>query len=131
MTSICYKGYRYDSLAQVILALMDHAGGEIDFEDIHAQLADYPLVNESKIRERLRLLEESNLVNVRTSPRPNINDKKFYDLNRNGRALIDHHDLILPVSLQNQLDIEYLIKHAEAAEGYIRYLVKDLHNEEI
>lgn len=131
MSAVDYRGYQYDSLSQVILSLIDHLDSEVDFWILMNRIGDYPLVNEPKVRRRLRLLEESNVVDVRESPRQNIKDKKYYKLNQNGRDLIDHHDLDLPVSLKNRRDIDYLKEHAEAAESYIRYLVDDLYDEQI
>lgn len=131
MSKIKYKGCHFDSLAQVILSLMDELNSEVGYKDLAKRLLDYPLVSEAKIRRRLRHLEQTNVVNVREVYKQNVHDKKYYTLNRNGRNLIDEHDLDLPISLENRMDIEYLLEHAEVAEGYIRYMVDDLYNEQI
>lgn len=121
-----YQGYQLDWLAQWILAVLDHSDGFESVQSLTREFDHHSMVTESKIRRRLRRLEDSNMVTVSTEPRSNIHDRKLYRLNDDGSSFVSDNcdELDVPIHLHHQSEIEYLMEETEVLEHYVRQLIE-------
>jgi predicted ArsR family transcriptional regulator len=89
---------------------------------------EFEAVTESKVRRRLRKLENAELVDVDTHRvAPNVNPKKLYMLSDDGRCYAERMDkkLAQPPHHEQSERLEYLRKETDVLEHYVRQLVNN------
>jgi DNA-binding PadR family transcriptional regulator len=88
---------------------------------------EFEAVTESKVRRRLRKLEDIKLVDVDTHRvAPNVNSKKLYQLSDDGRCYAERMDekLAQPPHHEQSKMLQYLNQETDVLEHYVKQLIE-------
>ena len=116
-----------DWLSQWILKTLRYSPQYHSVQSLCREYNEFEAVTESKVRRRLRKLEDIELVDVDTHRvAPNVNPKKLYQLNGDGRCYVERMEekLAHPPHHKESERLEYLRKETDVLEHYVRQLVE-------
>jgi DNA-binding PadR family transcriptional regulator len=122
-----WRSTRLDWLSQWILKTLQDSSQYHSVQSLCREFSNYEAPTESKIRRRLRKLEDAELVAVDTHRvAPNINLKKLYQLSDDGRYYVSemNEKLAQPPHHEQSERLEYLRKETDVLEHYVRQLIK-------
>ena len=123
-----FRETRLDWLSQWVLMTLQDSSQYHSVQSLCREYSDYESVTESKIRRRLRKLEDAELVTVDTQRvAPNVNAKKLYKLSDDGQYYVSEmgEKLAKPPHYEESERLEYLRKETDVLEHYVRQLVEN------
>jgi len=122
-----FRETRLDWLSQWILKTLRYSPQYHSVQSLCRKYNDFEAVTESKVRRRLRKLENAELVAVDTHRvAPNVNPKKLYMLSDDGRCYAERMDekLAHPPHYEESEMLQYLKQETDALEHYVKQLVE-------
>jgi DNA-binding PadR family transcriptional regulator len=123
-----FRGINIDWLSAWILKTLRYSPQYHSVQSLCREYNNYESVTESKVRRRLRKLEDAELVDVDTHRvAPNINPKKLYQLSDDGRCYAERMDekLAQPPHQEKSEMLQYLKQETDALEHYVKQLVEN------
>ncbi len=122
-----FRDTRLDWLSQWILTTLRYSPQYHSVQSLCREYNEFEAVTESKVRRRLRKLEDAELVDVDTHRvAPNVNPKYLYQLSDDGRHYAERMDekLAHPPHHEESEMLEYLKQETDALEHYVKQLVE-------
>jgi DNA-binding HxlR family transcriptional regulator len=121
-----------DWMSQWILKTLQDSSQYHSVQSLCREYNEFEAVTESKVRRRLRKLDDSKLVAVdEHRVAPNVNPKYLYQLSGDGRSYVERMEkkLAHPPHHEESERLEYLRKETDVLEHYVRQLVKNAEND--
>ncbi|MFT4880810.1 MAG: DNA-binding PadR family transcriptional regulator [Salinirussus sp.] len=123
-----FRGINLDWLSQWILKTLRYSPQYHSVQSLCREYNEFEAVTESKVRRRLRKLEDIELVDVDTHRvAPNVNPKKLYQLSDDGRCYVERMEkkLAYPPHHEESEMLQYLKQETDVLEYYIRQLIQN------
>jgi len=123
-----YRSTRLDWLSQWMVKTLRYSPQYHSVQSLCREYNEFEAVTESKVRRRLRKLEDIELVDVDTHRvAPNVNPKKLYQLSDDGQYYVSEMDekLAQPPHYEESEMLQYLKQETDVLEYYIRQLIQN------
>ena len=121
-----FRETRLDWLSQWILKTLRYSPQYHSVQSLCREYNEFEAVTESKVRRRLRKLEDIELVDVDTHRvAPNVNPKYLYQLSSDGRCYVERMEekLAYPPHHEESEMLQYLKQETDVLEHYVKQLV--------